>query len=124
MKLTKVSINLLIRTFQCWSVDEKYREPIYNYLVHGFNPGSFFHNVFANDFIGAMARCYGGNGNSVDSLRNLVGWIGDYMPREAYGSHEKVYLWVEMPEAQRRMYLEKANLIYDHSQEMWETLKT
>jgi len=121
MKLTKVSINLLIRTFQYWHVDEEYREPIYNYLVHGFNPGSFFHNVFANDFIGAMVQCH--TKNSVDSLRMLVGWIGDYMPREAYGSHEQVYRWVEMPEAQRRMYLEKANLIYDHSQEMWETLK-
>ena len=122
MKLTKVSLNLLIRTFQYWHVDEEYREPIYNYLVHGFNPGSFFHNVFANDFIGAMTHCH--TRNRVDSLRSLVGWIFDYMPREAYGSHEKVYLWVEMPEAQRRMYLEKANLIYDHSQEMWETLKT
>ena len=121
MKIARVSLNLLTKSFDCWHVEGKYRDPIYRYLVHGFNPGSFFHNVFANDFIGAMAHCHAGN--SADSLRNLVGWIFDYMPKEAYGSHEKVYRWMEMPEAQRRMYLEKANLIYDHSQEMWETLK-
>ena len=121
MKLAAVSEEKLLLTFRAWNVDKEYAEPMYNYLVHGFSPGSFFTSVLANDFTDAVARSH--PGNTITALKKLVGWIRDYVPREAWGSYERVDAWLKATEEHRRQMLEAKDLVYTPVMETLETLK-
>jgi len=121
MKLANVSKDKLEKSLKHWEVDKDYADPMINYLVHGFSPGSFFTSVLANDFVDAIGRSH--PGNSVPALKNLVGWIVNDMPREAWGSYDVVADWLSMQDVERREILEDAGLIFTERQETWETLK-
>lgn len=120
MKLAKVSEDLLNSTFDHWQVATDFKTPMYNYIVFGLEPGSFFYYVLANDFLGAITRSH--PMNSIEALQRLVNWIENFMPRQAFGSYHKVDKWLEMSSEERRAILEKHGLIYDSQQEMWRTL--
>jgi hypothetical protein len=49
MNLTAHSRNRILKTFELWRVPKDFADPMYNYLVHGYEPGSFFTAVLAND---------------------------------------------------------------------------
>ena len=121
MKLANVSKDKLEKSLKHWEVDKDYADPMINYLVHGFSPGSFFTSVLANDFVDAIGRSH--PGNSMPALKNLVGWIVNDMPREAWGSYDVVADWLSMQDVERREILEDAGLIFTERQETWETLK-
>lgn len=121
MKLANVSKYKLEKSFKLWEVDKEYTDPMINYLVHGFNPGSFFTSVLANDFVGAVSRSH--PGNTIPALKNLVGWIVNYMPKQAWGSYDAVEEWTSIEDSERREALEDADLIFTESQETWQTLK-
>jgi len=120
MTLTKHSDLKLQATFEQWTVDEEYSKVMYNYLVHGFEPGSFFTSVLANDFMGAINRSH--PANTVSALKRLVGWIRDYMPSTAWGSYAAVNAWVDLDASQRRQILEEHSLIYTEQEETWRVL--
>jgi len=96
-------------------------EPVFNYLVYGFEPGGFFTSVFANDFAMAMQRSH--LANSVEELKYLCGWILNACPTEAWGSYDKVRAWLKMDEKQRRQILEECELVYTEEQEIMMTLR-
>ena len=121
MKLANVSKDKLEKSLKHWEIDKDYADPMINYLVHGFSPGSFFTSVLANDFVDAIGRSH--PGNSMPALKNLVGWIVNDMPREAWGSYDVVADWLSMQDVERREILEDAGLIFTERQETWETLK-
>lgn len=104
-----------------WRVDDEYFECMVRYLVHGLNPGSFFTAVLANDFHGAMMRSH--PLNTVTALKSLVGWVHDDFPAYSYGSYEKVEAWSNMPEEERRKYLEFARLIFTEKAEVEQYLR-
>jgi len=120
-KLAYYSKNKLTDTFTQWNVDADFSDPIYNYLVYGYEPGSCFTAVLANDFMDVMLRSH--PANTVGAFKALAGWIKDCMPTQAYGSYHAVAEWVKLTSAERRDILEKSNLIYTEKQEMWLALK-
>lgn len=99
-----------------WKVDREYYEPLYNFLVHGFEPGGFWYAVLCNDFYGAIQRSH--PGNQIEALKRATGWIWDRFPREAFGDRDRVYEWTRMPAEQRRMILEEKGLIYTEEDEV------
>jgi hypothetical protein len=121
MQITDYSKNRLKATFSKWSVDREYAAPMYNYLVNGFEPGSFFTAVLANDFMAAM--CSSHPANTIPALKALVGWIDDCMPVDAYGSYTVVKEWCRLDEEDRRYCLERHHLIYTPKEEVWKILK-
>jgi hypothetical protein len=121
MKLTNYSRNLLLATFSKWDVPKDFADPMYNYLVHGYNPGGFFTSVLANDFHGAIARSH--PSNSVEALKHLGGWIMDCAPRESHGSYDAVNNWCYLQPTARRLILEKYGLVYTEEQEVWMALE-
>lgn len=121
MKLAECSEKKFRKTFEHWRVDQDFADPIYNYLVHGFSPGSFFEAVLANDFKRAVGSSH--PANSVTAMKNLVGWMGDNMPHKAWGSWEAVREWVGTSDVERRELLEYRNLIYTEKEETWQALK-
>ena len=94
---------------------------MYNYLVFGYTPGSCFTSVLANDFASAILRSH--PANTVEAFKALVGWMRDTMPKEAYGSYEAVAKWAELNADQRRIILEKHNLVFTSKEEVVKILK-
>jgi hypothetical protein len=99
-----------------WSVPQEYFEPISNYLVYGFEPGSFFTALLANDFFRAMQHSH--PANSVPELKHLTGWIESAVPFEAFGSYQKVTDWLRLTDDQRRALLIQRGLVYTEQQEI------
>lgn len=105
-----------------WEVSREYFDPIYNYMVHGFPPGSFFSALLANDLFRAMASSH--PANSVNELKKLTAWIRSTMGHGIFwGSEEVVQKWLEMDSVQRREKLELLNLVIPEKQEVVMILK-
>lgn len=121
MKLTTYSNELFKRTANEWRVDDEFYNPMYNYLVHGYSPGSFFTAVLANDALSAFQRSH--PSNTITALKALSGWIRAYFPREAYGSYLKVDEWTTSTVEFRRAHLEHNRLVYAEADEIMLTLK-
>jgi hypothetical protein len=110
-----------LETFKKWDVPKDFAEPMYNYLVYGWSPGSCFSSVLANDFAGAISRSH--PANTIGAFKALVGWIDDTVPEEAHGSYEKVKCWYYVKPEQRRIILENNGLVYTAKEETWLALK-
>jgi len=121
MKLTLYSRNRILKTFRDWHVDKDFADPMYNYLVHGFEPGSCFTSVLANDFFGAIIKSH--PANTVEAFKALVKWIQDTVPAEARGSYAAVKHWTSLTETVRREVLESTGLVLTPDKEMWMTLQ-
>ena len=122
MKLTDYSRNRILDTFSKWDVARDFADPIYNYLVYGFEPGSCFTAVLANDFFAAIQHSH--PANTVEAFKSLTGWIREYMPVEAYGSYLAVKHWLKLDEDIRRRVLENHQLIYPSKEEVMLILKS
>jgi hypothetical protein len=98
-----------------------FADPMANYLVYGYEPGSCFSAVLANDFIGAIRSSH--PSNTVEAFKALAGWIYSHVPPEAYGSYDKVNAWCDLDAEERRAILEHNRLIYSAKEETWMALK-
>lgn len=122
MKLGKLSTNRFYHTAYEWRVDFEYAEVMHNYFVHGYQPGGFFTALLANDAFGALSRSH--PANTVQALKNLVGWINGMPLRGiAYGSYEAVDNWLTATVDYRRQKLVEANLIFDEKDEIMFVLR-
>jgi len=116
MKLTAYSKNRITKTAKQWWVDRDYFQLLYNYLVYGYEPGSFWTAVLENDWFGAIARSH--PGNNVEALKNASKWITGVWPAEIYGDHSSVQQWLQRTALERRTVLEQAKLIYTEQEEV------
>ena len=115
MNISKYSKKKFYEGIELWRVDADFADPMFNYLVYGYSPGSFFTAVLANDFISAVARSH--PSNTMTALKALTGWMRDYMPRQAYGSYDNIEAWMKRDEAERRHVLVMHNLIFEPKRE-------
>ncbi len=121
MEILKYSRNRIYETFTKWEVPRDFADPMANYLVYGYKPGSCFTAVLANDFLRAINSSH--SSNTIVAFKSLVGWIQNVMPVESFGSYEIVDQWIKLSEQDRRTCLEKHNLIYTSKEEMILALK-
>jgi hypothetical protein len=121
MNLTKFSKDRMKLSATRWSVPRDYFDPLYSYLVHGFEPGSFWTAVLANDFMRAMQSSH--PSNDVTALKHTAGWIQDSFPRESYGNIHMVEDWVNRSGHDRRQILESVRMIYTEQEEIMLGLK-
>ena len=120
MKLTKYSKNRLWESLSHWHVDREFAEPMFNYLVYGFEPGGFFKGWYAND---ATSIIRSHPANTVGALKDLMKWMVNCMPDPAWGSHDKVNNWLKMKAEDRRFVLEQYELVYTEAEEIEMVLK-
>ena len=122
MKLTQYSVNRFYRSFQQYNVPKDFADPIYNYFVHGWEPGGFFTAVLANDFMGAISRSH--PANTVEALKLLVTWLENSRSKHLiWGDYPTVERWMRADEGYKRAVLESIGLIHNEKQEIWMTLK-
>lgn len=122
MELTNHSRQRLMLSATRWTVAREYFDPLYNYLVHGFEPGSFWSAVLANDFMRALQHSH--PANSIPQLKHVVGWIQDSFPPSSYGDRDTVILWCGLEPVQRRRILEQHQLIYTEQDEIMMILRS
>lgn len=121
MKITVYSNNRLLDTARQWAVPRDFAGPMINYLLYGYEPGSCFTAVLANDFHRAIASSH--PSNTVEAFKALTGWINECFPLESYGSYVDVDRWCEWAPEERRAALEYRGLIYTEQEEIMKTLK-
>ena len=121
MNITKFSRNRMMESATRWTVPREYFEPLFNYLVYGFEPGSFWSAVIANDFMRAMQHSH--PSNSIPHLKHVVGWMLDSWPAGSYGDRDTVILWMDLESGNRRRILESSRLIYSEQEEVMMALK-
>ena len=109
-----------MESLQHWRVPRDYAEPMFNYLVHGFEPGGFFKGWYAND-ASSIIRSH--PANTVQALKDLMKWMLNCMPDPAWGSHDNVDNWLKMKDENRRFVLEHYKLIYTEAEEIEKVLK-
>ena len=121
MNITVYSNNRLRESASKWNVPSDFADPMLNYLVYGYEPGSCFTAVLANDFFRAIQSSH--PSNTVEAFKCLTGWIRDRFPLEAHGNYETVNHWLALLPAERRTILERQGLIYTEQEEIMKTLK-
>jgi hypothetical protein len=121
MNITKFSRDRMMLSASRWSVPRDYFDPLYNYLVFGFLPGSFWSAVLANDFMRAIQHSH--PGNDIPALKHVVGWIEDSFPPNSYGDYDSIGHWIKFDPMTRRLYLEHEDLIYTEQEEIMRGLK-
>ena len=100
-----------------WNISRDYFDPIYNYLIYGYSPGSFFTALLCNDFFHAIGKSH--PSNSISSLKNLTGWIRSLRGHNIFwGNIDVVNSWLKLSDQQRREALEKLNIIYSEKDEV------
>lgn len=122
MDFSRYSKARIMKSAVDWEVSKEYFDPIYNYIVHGFEPGSFYSALLANDMFRAMASSH--PANSVNELKKLTAWIRSTMGHGIFwGSTEVVDNWIKMSESQRREKLELLHLVIPEKDEIVMILK-
>lgn len=121
MNITQFSRNRVMLSASRWTVAREYVDPLFNYLVHGYAPGSFWEAVLANDFMRAVQSSH--PSNDIPALKHAVGWIQDAFPLESYGSYLTITAWVDLNAQERRMILEAHDLVYSEQEEIMMALK-
>ena len=121
MNIGQHSEHKILESMSFWGVPDLYVAPMFNYIIHSIEPGTFFRSVLANDLFSAMQHSH--SSNSVNLLQALVRWILNNVPTNLYGSYKKVDCWLELPDEERRQVLEEKRFIYTEKEETWMTLK-
>lgn len=122
MQISKYSKNHILRGASDWGVPREYFDPIYNYLVHGLEPGSFFSALLANDLFRAIQHSH--PGNTIPALKNLTGWIKSLAGYGIFWGNEMVVKqWLNFTPEQRRERLEAFNIVYPEKDEIIMILK-
>lgn len=121
MNITVYSHNLLRESCARWEVPRDFADPMLNYLVYGYAPGSCFSAVLANDFFRAVQSSH--PNNTVEAFKFLTGWIHDRFPPEAHGSYQAVAQWCQLDAGARRAILERQGLIYTEQEEVFKILQ-
>ena len=121
MNLTEYSHARLIAHAKRWEVPRDFSDTMLNYLAYGYEPGSCFTSVLANDFYGAIRHSH--PSNTVESFKALTGWIHEVFPLQSYGDYPTVGTWCRLDTDIRRAILEDHNLIYTEKEETWMLVK-
>jgi len=108
-------------TFAKWQVPQDLADPMYNYMVFGFSPGSCFTAILANDWASAIQSSH--PANTVQAFKALTGWIHEVLPQDAHGCYEAVKFWIAITDSERRDYLERLRLIHTEKEEFWLNIK-
>ena len=77
--------------FSQHKMTEQSKESLYNYFVHGLEPGSFMTAVLSNDLYGAVGRADFVN---INLIPVYVKWLLWHAPHGSYGTPEMVRSWL------------------------------
>lgn len=77
--------------FSGYELPEQSKESLYNYFVHGLEPGGFMTAVLTNDLYSAVGRADFVN---IDIIPEYAQWLVNRAPRGSYGDGDTVQGWL------------------------------
>jgi hypothetical protein len=90
------------------------REAIENYLLRGYEPGSFVSGLLANDMFRAVGSMDHVNEKQ---LKHIVTWVLNVLPPASFGSWDRVREWLYDIDHRRSTFVEQVE-----KKIMWRTL--
>jgi hypothetical protein len=95
-------------------IPEHTQRGIEDYLLRGYEPGSFITGLLAND----MFRAIGSMDHINETqLKNITTWVLNVLPRESFGSYERIQDWLHDKDGRRSKLVEEVE-----QKIMWRTL--
>lgn len=77
--------------FSGYKLTEQSKESLYNYFVHGLEPGSFMTAVLTNDLYSAVGRADFVN---IDLIPEYARWLVNRAPYGSFGDRDTVKGWL------------------------------
>jgi hypothetical protein len=106
-----------------WPVEfDHWDQEIYNYLIRGWQPGSFHTALFAGDLFGAAQHSH--HFNQWEGIVQVAKWVLNVAPPESKGSYENIEKWCKLSDAERQTILLRCGLLYTDREVTWKILKT
>ncbi len=106
-----------LTTFELWPVNDEWSQELYNYLINGWQPGSFHSALFANDLSGAVHSSH--IGNQWNDIQAIVKWITANAPADSVGSYENVKEWLALTEEDRNEILTNLGWLLSEEELTW-----
>ena len=92
----------------CWEddIEPNIQQAIENYLLHGWEPGSFTTALLANDMYRAVGSAHPA---LLPGLKGIVTWVVNVIPHNSYGSYEAVQNWMNDVDNRRSDFTAKVS---------------
>ena len=98
-----------VAKLESWGIPELHVNEMYNYLVLGLEPGSFFRGLLCNDAFDMISHSH--ISNRIETLKPLVNVLMSRgLGGVAFGSKEAYNSWLTMSSGDREKYLEQVGL--------------
>jgi hypothetical protein len=79
------------------------RKAIEDYLLRGYEPGSFVTGLLAND----MFRAVGSMDHiNEKNLKHITTWVVNVLPHGCFGNYERIQNWIHDKDECRSMFIE------------------
>lgn len=75
------------------------QEALFNYFVHGYEPGGFLSAVLRNDLVGAASKA---DSTNKECLANIAIWIMNNAPYGSWGDQDLIDRWLKKGPYQQR----------------------
>jgi hypothetical protein len=104
-----INRNRVYQSMADWQVPREWADVMYRYLVHGWEPGSMFTAMLAND---ARRMILGSHpSNPIEAYKTVAGWITDVVPVQARDSYPAVAAWSKLTNEERHQILAQQGLL-------------
>ena len=104
------------------SVPENWKDELKNYIIHGFEPGSFHRNLYSNNLAGATTTS--DSFNEWNWIQLFMDFLLQHAPVTCWGSKEKVERWLKMDKGVRYMVCQQYDLLLTPAEATWNILET
>ena len=101
---------LFYNTFdEYYDIPKELQEAFWLYFRYGIEPGGFGMAVLRNDFIESVLRAHPVLQSK--NLKDIARWFSNTrLPKDAWGSTEKINNWIHLPDDDRREIMEELKL--------------
>lgn len=87
-------------------IEPNIQQAIENYLLYGYDPGSFTTALLANDLYRAAGSAHPA---LLPALKGIVTWVMNVIPRESYGNQQAVKDWMNDTDDRRTIFANKVS---------------
>lgn len=109
------------KSFESCPVTDEWQGVLYNYIIHGLHPGSFFTAVLSNDLMWAAQSSH--IFNDWNSIRALCTWLLHEAPIGSWGDEDAVIKWIALSEEERLKICVDHNFVLTEEELTWHILE-
>jgi len=107
-------------TFIDFPLNDEWAFELYNYILNGLKPGSFFTSMYANDLHGAVIHSHVMNRWS--DIQDLVKWVNEHAPHQCWGDYQQVTDWLALTKEERYKICSNNGFILTDEEVTWHIL--